>query len=105
MANLVLCTKCGNWVRGRCAKIKRVATKLAMHFVCSRHREMMKGILNTINKLCDKMETVNGFFSLGNKLNASGGCEAAVIVRIRIMRFRKCRELFFGNRFPLKKKK
>ena len=24
MANSVLCTKCGNWVRGRCTKIKRV---------------------------------------------------------------------------------
>ena len=35
-ANLVLSTKCGNWVHGRCAKIKRVTTKLAMRFVCSK---------------------------------------------------------------------
>ena len=33
MANSVLCTKCGNWVRSRCAKIKRVTARLAMGFV------------------------------------------------------------------------
>ena len=38
--------------------------------------------------------------------NASGGCEAAVTVRVRIgwVRFRKCRELLLENRFPLKMK-
>ena len=36
MVNSVLCTKCGNWLHGRCAKIKRVAARLAMHFVCSK---------------------------------------------------------------------
>ena len=35
MANSALCTKCGNWVHGRCAKIKRVTARLVMHFVCS----------------------------------------------------------------------
>ena len=34
MANSVLCTKCGNWVHGRCAKIKGATARLAMHFVC-----------------------------------------------------------------------
>ena len=34
IANLVLCTKCGSWVHGKCAKIKRVTARLAMHFVC-----------------------------------------------------------------------
>ena len=33
MANSVLCTKCGNWVHGKCAKIKRVTVRLAM-FCC-----------------------------------------------------------------------
>ena len=41
MANLVLYTKCRNWVHGRCTKIKRVTTRLAMRFVCSRNRGMM----------------------------------------------------------------
>ena len=34
MVNSVLCTKCGNWVYGRYAKINRVITRLAMYFVC-----------------------------------------------------------------------
>ena len=33
MTNSVLCTKCGNWVLGRCAKIKRVTARLTMR-VC-----------------------------------------------------------------------
>ena len=36
MANSVLCTKCENWVHGKCAKIKRATARLAMHFVCSK---------------------------------------------------------------------
>ena len=52
------------------------------------------------------METVNGFCYLGDRLNSSGGCEAAVTARVRIgwVRFRKCGELLLGNRFPLKMK-
>ena len=30
------------------------------------------------------METMNGFCYLGDRLNASGGCEAAVTARVRI---------------------
>ena len=29
MANLVMCTKCGKWMHGRCAKMKRVTSTLA----------------------------------------------------------------------------
>ena len=49
---------------------------------------------------------MNGFCYLGDRLNASGGCEAAVTARVRIgwVRFRKCGELLLGNRFPLKMK-
>ena len=36
MANSALCTKCGNWVHGKCAKTKRATARLAMHFICSR---------------------------------------------------------------------
>ena len=106
MANLVLCTKCGNWVHGRCAKIERVTASLATLFVCSRWREIIKGTVNSIKKLCDEVETVNGFCYLGDRLNASGGCEAVITARVRIgwVRFRKCEELLLGNRFPLKTK-
>ena len=106
MANSALCTKCGNWVHGKCAKIKRVIARLAMHFVCSKRRGIMEAMVDSIEKLCDEVKTVNGFCYLGDRLNASGGCEAAVTVRIRIgwVRFRVCRKLLLGNRFPLKMK-
>ena len=106
MANSVLCTKCRTWVHGRCAKIKRATARLAMHFVCLKCKEIMAGTMDSIEKFSDEVETVNGFFYLGDRLNASGGCEAAVTARVRIgwVRFRKCGELLLGNRFPLKMK-
>ena len=87
MANSMLCTKCGSWVHGKCAKIKRASARLAMHFVCLKCKE----ILDSIEKLCDEVETVNGFCYLGDRLNASGGCETAVTAGVRIgwVRFRK----------------
>ena len=104
MANLVLCTKCGSWVHGKCAKIKRVTARLAMHFVCSKCKGIMERTMDSIEKLCDEVETVNGFCYLGDRLNASGGCEAAVTARVKIgwVKFRECGELLPGNRFPLK---
>ena len=54
MANSVLCTKCGNWVYDACAKIRRVRTRLAMCFVCSRYIGMMEGMVNSIEKWCDE---------------------------------------------------
>ena len=80
----VLCTKCGNWVHGKCAKIKRAIVRLAMCFVCSKCRGIMEGMVDSIKKLCDEVEAVNGFCYLGDRLNASGGCEATVAARVRI---------------------
>ena len=71
-ANSVLCTKCENRVRSRCPKIKRVTARLAMHFVCSKCKGIMEGMVS-IEKLCNEVETVNGFCYLGDRLNASGG--------------------------------
>ena len=34
IANSMMCTKCGKWVHGRCAKMKRVTSTLAKGFVC-----------------------------------------------------------------------
>ena len=66
----------------------------------------MKGTVDSIEKLCDEVETMNRFRYLGDRLNASGGCEAAVTARLRIgwLRIRECGELLFGNRFPLRMK-
>ena len=82
MANSVLCIKCGNWLHGRCAKIKKVT--LAMHFICSKCKGIMEETVDSIKKLCDEVEAVNGFCYLGDRPNSSGGCEAAVTARVRI---------------------
>ena len=101
MANSVWCTKCGNGIRGRCAKIKRATARLAMHFICSKCKGIIEGMVESIEKLCDEVETVNGFSYLGDRLNAIGSCEAAVAARVRIgwVRFRErenyCLEIDF----------
>ena len=84
MANSGLCTKYGNWVHGKCAKIKKVTARLIMHFVCSKYRRIMEEMVDSIEKLCDEVETVNGFCYLGDRLNASGGYETAVAARVSI---------------------
>ena len=55
-------------------------------------------------KLWDGVERVNGFCYLGDRLNASGGCESAVTARTRLgwVKFRECGELLCGRRFSLK---
>ena len=53
MANSVLYTKYRNWVHGRCAN--RVTARLAMHFLCSRCRGIMEGMVDLIKKLCDEV--------------------------------------------------
>ena len=41
-----------------------------MHFVCSRCKGIMEGTVDSIEKLCNEVETVNGFCNLGDRLNA-----------------------------------
>ena len=79
---------------------------LAMHFACSKCKRIMEGTMDSIEKLCDEVKTVNGFCYLGDRLNPNGCCEVAVTARVRIgwIRFRECAELLLGNRFPLKRK-
>ena len=63
--------------------------------------------MDSIVKLCDDVETVNGFCYLGDRLNASVGCEAKFSARVsknRLVIFKECGELLLGNRFPLKMK-
>ena len=59
LANSALCTKCGTWVHGKYAKIKRATDRLAMHFVCSKCKGIMEGTVDSIEKLCNEVETVN----------------------------------------------
>ena len=104
MANSVLCTKCGNWINGKCSKIKRATARLAKHFVCLKWKGIMEEIVDSIKTLCNEVETVNGFCYFGDRLHSSGGCEAAVTARVKIgwVRFKESRELLLGNRLFLK---
>ena len=79
--------------------MNKITTKLAAYFTCSRCWGIMKEVVRSIGKLGDEVETVNEFYYLRDKLNASGGCEAAVTARLRmnLVRFRDCRELLLGN--------
>ena len=99
MANSVLCVKCGKWIHGRCAKVKRVVTSRL-------GRDFDDGLVEPVEELCEEVETVRGFCYLGDRVNASGGCGAAVTARARIgwVKFRECGELLNSKRFSLKVK-
>ena len=45
MTNLMMHTKCGKWVRGRCAKMNRVTSTLAKGFVCELCIDTKEGIV------------------------------------------------------------
>ena len=83
MANSVLCVKCGKWIQGRCAKVKRVTPRLGRDFVCGRCRQVDDG-LELVEEFCDEVETVRGFCYLMDRVNTSGGCKAAVTARAEI---------------------
>ena len=40
--------------------------------------------MNSIEKLCDGKETVNGFCYLGDRLSSTGDCKVAVTAKVRI---------------------
>ena len=44
-ANSVLCVKCGKWIHGRSAKVKRVTSRLGRDFVCGRCKKQADRIL------------------------------------------------------------
>ena len=56
---------------------------------------------DSIERHCDEGVRINGFCFLGNKVNASGGNEAAVTLRVKTsgMKFRECEELLLENGF------
>ena len=91
---------------GRCAKVKRVTSRLGRDFVCGRCKKQADGLVEPVEELCEEVETVRGFCYLGDRVNASGGCEAAVTARARIgwVKFRECGELLNSKRYSLKVK-
>ena len=103
----VLCTACGKWVHARCTDKKKVAVHVNKNFVCKQCRSVIKNFKGSADeKLCDGVETVSKFTYLGDRLNATGGCETAVTARLKIgwMKFRKCSEILKGRRFSLNMK-
>ena len=84
--------QCMKWIHGRCTKMKKVTCSFARDFVCRRCTDVGDGMEEPVQVLCDEVETVKRFCYLGDRLNASGGCETTVTLRVRIgwMKFREC---------------
>ena len=51
MANWVLCKKCGKWIHGRCAKMKRVTQSLARDIVCGKCARRVGGMVEPVEEL------------------------------------------------------
>ena len=47
-------------------------------------KKKIDGLVEPVKELCEEVEMVRGFCNLGDRVNASGGCEAAVRARARI---------------------
>ena len=74
--------------------------------MCGRCKKHADGLVEPVEELCEEVETVRGFCYLGDRVNASGGCEAALTSRGRIgwAKFRECGEFLNSKRFLLKVK-
>jgi len=63
-----------------CTRMKRVTPREAKNFVFARCRNVTEDMVEPIDKLCDEVMTVRAFCYLGDRMNASGGCEAGMPV-------------------------
>ena len=68
--------------------------------MCGRCKKQVDGLVESVEGLCEEVETVRGFCYLGDKMNTSGSCEAAVTVRARIwwVKIKECGELLNSKR-------
>ena len=62
-------------------KLEKVTVHVAKLLVCSKCDKATDGAEMEKVVMCDGMEIVKGFCYLGDRLNASGGCEAEVTAR------------------------
>ena len=62
------------------------------------------GLVGPVEELGEEVETVKTFCYLEDRVNASGGCEAAVRARARNgwVKFKECEVLLNSKRFSLK---
>ena len=51
-------------------KVKRVTLKLGRDFVCGRCKQVDDGLVEPVEELCEKVETVRGFCYLGDRVVA-----------------------------------
>ena len=84
--------------------VKRVTTRFGRDFVCERCKQVDNGLVEPVEELCEKVETVRGFCYLGDRVNASDSCMAAVAERARIgwVKFKECGELLNSKSFLFK---
>ena len=63
-----------------------------MLYIYLKCKAIMEGLMDSREKLCSEVKSAYGFCYLGDRLNASSGCEVAVTARVRIswVKFRKC---------------
>ena len=77
-------------------------------FVCKLCVDAKEGIVKPGEEISffDQVDFVKSCCYLGDRLNASGGSEAAVTARTRIgwMKFRECGKFLYGRKFLLKMK-
>ena len=64
---------------------------------------MVKNLNEPDKILCNGVETLSKFSYLGDRLNATGGCETAITARTRIgwIKFWECSKILKGRRFSL----
>ena len=84
MVNAVLCKSCGNWIHGRCARIKRAPNRLAIHFICRKYKWNHNNVEDQKEKLHVDVETVTEFSYQCDRINSGGGCAATVTSRTRL---------------------
>ena len=72
--------------------------------VCGRCKQADDGLIEQVDELCEEVETGRAFCYLGNRVNASGGCEAAVTARARIgwVKFKEYGELLNSKQSRLR---
>ncbi|XP_068686740.1 uncharacterized protein [Montipora foliosa] len=108
-SNSIFCNGCSHWVHKKCSQIPDRLTSVPT-FRCSRCRGTARPVdgrpCNSVTLDKQPLEVVDSFLYLGDTICAGGGCETAIIARIRAAwgKFREllpilsCKSLSFCTR-------